>query len=152
MCSFPQTEPFFNDIKTPLTVIHRNAELLRRSELTAKQTEYTHYILKNTDRMEAYLQTLIGLTRVESGYSAHMRNVPAEDFVHELTDQINGLASAKQLAVSFRISELPQVIRIDPDLLNRAMMNLASNAVPLMSRLTAQKTACVFVSGTAGKD
>lgn len=124
-----QTSALAHDIKTPLTIIHGNAELLCRSGLTEKQTEYADYILKNTDRMEAYLRTLIELTHAESGYSARMQDVPVKDFVRELTHQIKGLASVKGLDVSFHVAKLPQRIRIDPDLLNRAIMNVVSNAV-----------------------
>ena len=124
-----QTSALAHDIKTPLTIIHGNAELLNRSGLTVKQTKYTDYILKNTDRMEAYLRTLIELTHAESGNSASIQNVPTENFIRELTDQMNGLATTKELTVSFHVAKLPQIVQIDPDLLNRAIMNIVSNAV-----------------------
>lgn len=124
-----QTSALAHDIKTPLTIIHGNAELLCRSGLTERQAEYTDYILKNTDRMEAYLRTLIELIYTESGYSTRMQDIPTEDFMRELINQMNGLASTKGLAVSLHVAKLPQIIQIDPNLLNRAVMNIVSNAV-----------------------
>ena len=123
-----QTSALAHDIKTPLTVIRGNAELLHDSNLTEEQRNYTGYILKNADRMEHYLKMLIDLTRAETGYSINLRKFKTEPFVKDLIDQINALAAPKQLQVGFIQRDLPQEFTTDPDLLERAIMNVISNA------------------------
>ncbi|MGI6110198.1 MAG: sensor histidine kinase [Eubacteriaceae bacterium] len=123
-----QTSALAHDIKTPLTVIRGNAELLHDTNLTEEQQKYTGYILKNTDRMERYLRILIDLTRSETGYSINLQNIQIKPFVKDLIDQINGLAAPKQLQVGFMQRDLPQEFTADPGLLVRAIMNVISNA------------------------
>ncbi len=123
-----QTSALAHDIKTPLTIIHGNAELLQETELTEQQTAYTRYVLKNTGRIEAYLRSLIELTCAGAENAIHLRPVATSDFVQELTVQINGLAAAEKRAVSVCVSELPQMIEIDLELFGRAIMSIVSNA------------------------
>lgn len=123
-----QTSALAHDIKTPLTIIKGNAELLHDSNLTEEQQKYTGYILKNADRMERYLKMLIDLTRAETGYSINLRKIKTEPFVKDLMDQINGLAAPKQLQVGFIQRDLPQEFTADSGLLGRAIMNVISNA------------------------
>lgn len=123
-----QTSALAHDIKTPLTIIRGNAELLRDSKLTDEQQEYTNYILRNADRMEQYLKMLIHLTQAEAGYPADLQKIDTNQFVKELEDQANGLAIAKQLDVNLSQKDLPQEFTADSDLLGRAIMNVISNA------------------------
>lgn len=123
-----QTSALAHDIKTPLTIILGNAELLKDSELTDEQQEYTNYILKNADRMEQYLKMLIRLTQAEDGYSADLRKIDTKQFVKGLEEQATGLAAAKQLEINLSQKSLPQEFTADYDLLGRAIMNVVSNA------------------------
>ena len=124
-----QTSALAHDIKTPLTIIRGNTELLYDSDLTREQREYTGYILKNTDRMEQYLKALIDLTRAESGYSADLQQIETESFMKEIADQVNGLAVSKQLEICFIRKNIPEEFTADAGLLERAIMNVVSNAV-----------------------
>ena len=124
-----QTSALAHDIKTPLTIIRGNTELLRDSQLTDEQQKYTNYILRNADRMEQYLKMLIHLTQAEAGYSADLQKIDTKQFVKGLEDQANGLATAKQLEVNLSQRNLPQEFTADSDLLGRAIMNVVSNAV-----------------------
>ncbi|MFA9465416.1 MAG: sensor histidine kinase [Velocimicrobium sp.] len=124
-----QTSALAHDIKTPITIIRGNAELLRDSKLTDKQQEYTNYILRNADRMEQYLKILIDLTRAEVGYSLQLEHVNLRMFLDELYSQINALALVKQLKTEFGEKELPDSINLDISLMQRAIINIISNAV-----------------------
>lgn len=124
-----QTSALVHDIRTPLTVIRGNAELLGDSALTEKQQEYALHILKNSRRMEQYLNTLIELTKAESGYSIHPLKTRMEQFVKELEEQTKGLAAPKQIQVEFNQNNLPEEFTADAGLLDRAVINVVSNAM-----------------------
>ena len=136
-----QTSALAHDIRTPLTIVRGNAELLDDSTLTEKQREYALHILKNSRRMEQYLNTLIDLTKAESGYSIHPGKVQTERFVKELEEQTKGLAVPKQIQVAFNQSNLPEEFTADADLLSRAVINVVSNAIEYAPECGAVKLA-----------
>ena len=67
-----------HDIKTPVTIIKGNAELLEEEELNEEQREYSGTILKNVEQIEQYLQA--------------MRQVIQNEFPKEKTEIIDGEA------------------------------------------------------------
>lgn len=123
-----QTSALAHDIKTPLTIIRGNAELLNDTDQTNVQKEYTHYILKNAQQMHQYLQMLIGLTQAECGYQIHLHNINTKQFIKDCKDQSQGLAYAKQLNITFSCIDIPETFTADSALLHRAIMNVISNA------------------------
>lgn len=124
-----QMSALAHDIKTPLTVVRGNAELLRDSKMTDGQQEYNRYILKNADRMEQYLNMLIGLTKAESGYTVHLQKIQTQKFMKDLLEQANGLAAARKLQIDAVQHNLPAEFTADCNLLGRAIMNVVSNAM-----------------------
>lgn len=124
-----QTSALAHDIRTPLTIIRGNAELLGDSVLTEKQQKYALHILKNSKRMEQYLNTLIELTKAETGYSIHPVKIRMAQFIKELEEQTKGLAAPKQIQVEFNQNNLPEEFTADAGLLGRAVINVVSNAM-----------------------
>lgn len=124
-----QISALAHDIKTPLTVIFGNGEMLNDTEQTEEQKEFTNYILKNAHQIEEYVQILIDLSKAEIGYSLQRQDVDMRTFLDELYSQINAIASLKQLKVEFEEKNLPDVINLDTSLMQRAIMNVVSNAV-----------------------
>lgn len=124
-----QISALAHDLKTPLTVVRGNSEMLRDTEQTEEQKEYTRYILKNADQMEQYIQMLIDISKAEDGYSLQRKDVNLRTFLDELYAQINALASVKQLKTEFDEKNLPDTISIDASLMQRAIINIVSNAV-----------------------
>ncbi|TEB16267.1 Alkaline phosphatase synthesis sensor protein PhoR [Pelotomaculum sp. FP] len=124
-----QISALAHDLKTPLTVVRGNAEMLCDTEQTEEQKEYTRYIMKNTDQMEQYVQMLIDISKAEAGYSLQLKNINMKTFLNDLYAQINALASVKQLKTEFDEQNLPDIISVDASLMQRAIINVASNAV-----------------------
>ena len=124
-----QISALAHDLKTPLTVVRGNAEMLYDTEQTEEQKECTRYITKNADQMEQYVQMLIDISKAESGYSLQRKDVNIRYFLDELYAQINALASVKQLKTEFDEKNLPDIISVDASLMQRAIINIVSNAV-----------------------
>jgi signal transduction histidine kinase len=124
-----QTSALAHDIKTPLTIIRGNTELLKDTTLTAEQQEYTNYILKNENRMEQYLNILIALTKSNMDYPVHICEIEMQPFLEELQEQSNGLALSKQIKIEFTKKNLPSGLNADKELLHRAILNVISNAI-----------------------
>jgi signal transduction histidine kinase len=124
-----QISALAHDLKTPLTVVRGNAEMLCDTEQTEEQKEYTRYIMKNADKMEQYVQMLIDISKAEAGYPLQMRTVNMRTFLDDLYAQIDALASVKQLKTEFDEKNLPESISVDASLMQRAIINVVSNAV-----------------------
>jgi signal transduction histidine kinase len=124
-----QISALTHDLKTPLTVVRGNAEMLCDTEQTEEQKEYTRYIMKNADQMEQYVQMLIGISKAEAGYPLQLKNVNMRTFLDDLYAQINALASVKQIKTEFDEKNLPDSISVDASLMQRAIINIVSNAV-----------------------
>lgn len=124
-----QVSALAHDLKTPLTVVRGNAEMLCDTEQTEEQKEYTRYIMKNADQMEQYVQMLIDICKAEAGYSLQRTDVNIRTFLDELYAQINALALVKQLKTEFDEKNLPDIINVDASLMQRAVINIVSNAV-----------------------
>lgn len=58
-----QMSALAHDLKTPLTLVRGNAELLMEEELTEKQEKYARCIANSSLQMQNYVQTLIETTK-----------------------------------------------------------------------------------------
>ena len=124
-----QISALAHDIKTPLTVVRGNADLLARTCQTEKQKEYTAFIEESTHQMEQYIKTLIEISKAEIGYSLNKQSVDSKLFINSIYSQIAALAAFKKLTIDFKTHNLPESFNADSGLLQRALMNIASNAV-----------------------
>ncbi|MDO5718614.1 MAG: HAMP domain-containing sensor histidine kinase [Tissierellia bacterium] len=124
-----QISALAHDIKTPLTIIRINVELLKSSELNEKDIEYTESAINNINRIEDYLRLLIELNSKNEAYGANIKQSNTDEFLSELKKQVDEIIKTKQIKIDFHISELPKKIYIDEKLISRAIINIISNAV-----------------------
>lgn len=124
-----QISALAHDLKTPLTIISGNAELLFDSRLNKEQQEYTDYILKNTGQIQKYIKTLIEISNSEKALFLQPEKIDSENFINIIHDQLEALANTKELKIEFTKTDLPRSIMVDKSLLYRAIMNVISNAV-----------------------
>ncbi|SCN25021.1 Sensor protein CreC [Clostridium sp. N3C] len=124
-----QISALAHDIKTPLTVVRGSAEMLKDTNQTEEQKEFINYILKNANQMEQYVQMLIELSKAEDGYIFKREKVNTRTFLDELYSKIHALVSIKNLKTEFQEKNLPEIMNIDSSLMQRAIMNITSNAV-----------------------
>lgn len=123
-----QTSALAHDIRTPLTIIRGNAELLDGSAITGKPREYALHILKNSERMEKYLNLLIDMTKAESCLGINPEKIETGKFLSGLEGQSRGLAESRQLHIELFRHNLPAEFTADASLMERAVINIVSNA------------------------
>ena len=124
-----QMSALAHDLKTPLTVVRGNAELLLETELTGEQKSYTEYIENSSLQMQNYLQTLIEVTKSWEGYRFCPQEMDCTAFLQEIRDQAKGLCTAKHIELIWNCQSRLSSIYIDRDLMSRAVLNVISNAV-----------------------
>lgn len=118
-----------HDLKTPLTVIQGNADLICETELDKEQRLYAEYISSSSEQMQLYIRTLIDISRAATGYQLHMEDIDLPAYIKQLREQIDALCQTKKIGLQVEIEHLPAVLSADKLLLERAIMNVVNNAL-----------------------
>ena len=118
-----------HDLKTPLTVIQGNADLISETELDEEQRLYAEYISSSSEQMQLYIRTLIDISRAATGYQLYMEDIDLPAYIKQLREQIDALCQTKKIGLQVEIEHLPAVLSADKLLLERAIMNVVNNAL-----------------------
>lgn len=124
-----QLSALAHDLKTPLTIIRGNTELLFDTSLSAEQKECAEYIENSSLQMQDYVQTLIEATKSWDSYQPCMKKVHLDSLLLELKNQIDGLCAVNNIILHWVCGQYPAYITADHDLLIRMLVNVLSNAV-----------------------
>ena len=115
-----------HELKTPLTVIRGNADLLGRG-LGARHTdESTAAILREATRMQRIVNDLLAIAELESAPEMQLEPVDIDQLVRRVAGDFRPIADGRTLEVS---GEGAKVVTGDLDKLERALRNLVQNAI-----------------------
>lgn len=119
-----------HDIKTPLTIIKGNTELVTEEKISSEIVEYMESIEKSSNQIEHYITLLIEATRDDKNLRMKKERVKVDDFIKELTRQTQELCESYQVQLT-NIENIKgeDVFVIDKESLLRAMMNVVLNAL-----------------------
>lgn len=123
-----QISALAHDLKTPLTMIQGNADLLAETPLNKDQKLYTQYITESSEQMKLYIQILIDISKAIMGYELKKENVNFPDFWTHILSQIDMLCKNKNIVLSVIQDEIPEHLLIDKILMERAIINIVANA------------------------
>lgn len=125
-----QMSALAHDIKTPLTVIEGNAQMLMESSLPLEEHEYAEYINNNVQQIQDYVKQMIDISKnqVEEPKAAA---ILLPWFLEEVTKEALQLAQLKNISILFESEEIgvSESFMGDVKGLHRAFMNVLSNAV-----------------------
>ena len=120
-----------HELKTPLAAIRAFAETLRDGALDEPATaqRFTERILSQCDRLEALLDDLLILSRLETvAPAARREQVDLASVVHRAIDLAGAAASERQVTVEVEEGQVPEIFG-DADSLERLVLNLIHNAI-----------------------
>lgn len=118
-----------HDLKTPLTVLVGNIELLDGTELDTEQRECLNYLKDSTNQMQKYIMNLIDLSKLDVVNSSRMQKVSSKDFVQKIVHRAIALAKLKKIEVVKNINIEEECFQASEDSLERAIMNIVDNAI-----------------------
>ena len=120
-----------HDIKTPLTIVRGNAELLAETELDTEQTSYNQFILKNAEQIQSYVTKMIETAKEDMSDKDSDNTLPVSfrQFLDELCRNTKSLGHKKDLSVSFTSETLPKYLPVPEALMKRILNNLLDNAI-----------------------
>ena len=117
-----------HDLKTPLTVIQGNIDLLEETALDEEQKNYTEYAMSGAEQMKEYIKILIDISRATAGYQMKKEEISFQQFWEHILSQGEWVCREKQVKLKPVRGYIPEKISGDSMLLERAVMNLISNA------------------------
>ncbi len=123
-----QLSALAHDIKTPLTIIKGNAELLLEEECSKENKELISYIQTSSNTIEKYLELLMGVVNNES-LSFNRELIRLNNFMNDVAADALPLCKTKNIELNLQNDAKCDSIYIDKDLLKRAIINIIDNAV-----------------------
>jgi len=141
-----------HELKTPLAVIKSSVETLvdGAAEEPEARSLFLNQITRESDRLEALIQDLLSLARIESGHlGLEPQAIPLGTAITDCVERHQPRAEAKTLTmVEKPPADAPQNVTAwaDPDALRQVMDNLVDNAIkytPNGGRITVRWSATV---------
>lgn len=122
-----------HDLKTPLTIIGGNAELLFEEELTPAQRRSAETIARSACHIGTYVEQLRMLSAQMRPGMAERGEILLSELFSQWRGDGEGLCAPK--GIRFEVQEPPEVrLRAERDALRRAVLNLMDNAVRFTPR------------------
>lgn len=118
-----------HDLKTPLTVIQGNADLMNETVLDKEQKIYVDYIIESSAQIQIYIKTLIDISRAAMGYDLKKEKVDTSKYIMHIRNQVESLCKTKKHVLEWSDSITLNNIQIDRMQLERAIMNIVNNAI-----------------------
>ena len=118
-----------HDLKTPLTVIQGNIDLINETELDDEQRLYASYITESSERIGIYIKVLIDISRTIAGYQLHLEKFDIADYMGQIKAQASSLCLTKGICLQLETGANLGTLKADKLLLERAIMNVISNAL-----------------------
>lgn len=123
-----QISALAHDLKTPLTIIRGNAELLYDTNPTTEQAESIGFIKESSLQMERYIKMLIELASETDLMHVRLQEVSLPEFVQEIQKTARGLCAPRKIHLDWAFRSEVQHFHGDAGLLHRAFSNVFSNA------------------------
>ena len=124
-----QISALAHDLKTPLTIIRGNTELLYDTILADNQKECADYIEGSVIQMQDYVETLIDMTKAKDNFPFRCENVKLSSLLQEIHTQAKGLCAVKNIYLEWRENVDREYIFADSEQLIRVFANVFSNAI-----------------------
>ena len=103
--------------------------LLTETNLDDEQRLYAGYVVESSGQMQSYIQTLIDISRAAVGYQLHIESIDLPAFMQHLFGYMESLCRTKEIRLQMNTVSLPQMLKFDRVLIERAIMNVISNGL-----------------------
>jgi CheY-like chemotaxis protein/CHASE3 domain sensor protein len=128
-----------HELRTPLNSVLLLARLLadnRDGKLDAEQVRFAQTIHGAGNDLLVLINDILDLSKIEAGMlDVRLDAIPLARLADDLSRTFQPIASARQLALEFRIEPgAPEVIDSDPTRLPQILRNLLSNAIKFTER------------------
>ena len=124
-----QISALTHDLKTPISIVKGNAELLKETSLSEEQKTYVDFIVKNSNRISDYSIALMDMNKSNQINNFEPQKVQVTTVVKKIKELAKEITSVNKLMLSETISFEDRILMIDIKLFERVIQNILSNAV-----------------------
>lgn len=124
-----QISALTHDLKTPISVVQGNAELLNMTELTNEQKTYVEYIIKNSARISDYTKSLMTMNNSSKLEFLNLQKVKVSEIIARVREIAKEITLVNERALSESVNDKDAFVDIDIKLFERVIQNVLSNAV-----------------------
>lgn len=124
-----QISALTHDLKTPISIVQGNSELLKDTELTEEQEMYVDFIIKNSKRISDYAKALMIMNKSAEINEKNLEEFAVANVAEKLRNIAEEITSFKGFKLIESISADNGNIVADIGLIERAFQNIISNAV-----------------------
>lgn len=124
-----QVAALSHDLKTPLTVLRGNAELLSETDLDEEQQMYSGNILHSAAEMQGYIRMLLDINSARREFEIFRKESNPQVLMEEVVSQAKILVLEKSIGIEVDLRNLPEQMALDESAFCRAVMNAFANAV-----------------------
>lgn len=117
-------------LRTPLTVLKGYFEELQETEQTEKQTKIIEGIGTSIEKVSLLNETILKVIDFEANNTdLVLVNTNIDDLLSELVNSFSIIAAKRGITLSYRSQIHDAIIRVDPQKLRSALMNILDNAI-----------------------
>jgi signal transduction histidine kinase len=125
-----QTAMLVHDLKQPLAIIALRAEFIEDEELNGELKQSARAIRDKCRQMEALINGVLELSRVEAGHLTLTRTpVAVDELVREVADEMRDLAERRGIDLSVEAPHLLPGSELDRAKIVQVLQNLIGNAL-----------------------
>ncbi len=120
-----------HEIRTPLSGIIGFTELLRDTQQSVQQKDYTHTIQKSAKTLLEIINDILDLSKIESGKTEIATSeFNLIDIIEDIINLLSPAALDKNIEIFYRIDkDVPKRVHSDPFRLHQILTNLIGNAI-----------------------
>ena len=138
-----------HDLKTPLTVIQGNIDLINETELDDEQRLYAGYITESSEQIGIYIKALIDISRTIAGYQLHLEKFDIADYMGQIKAQASSLCLTKGICLQLETGANLGTLKADKLAVGTGNYECDKQCVRLFSTtgdiyVTVQKTKLLF--------
>jgi len=124
-----QISALIHDLKTPVSIVQGNAELLKKTSVTEDQSIYIDYILKNSNRISAYIKTLLIMNKNSNATEYQPQSLAVKTVSEQLVTVSKELMSINSNNLKTNVVVEDGIMSVDLTLLERALQNVLANSI-----------------------
>lgn len=124
-----QISALIHDLKTPVSIVQGNAELLKKTSVTEDQSIYIDYILRNSNRISEYIKTLLIMNKNSNATEYQPQSLAVKTVSEQLVTVSKELISINSNNLKTNVVVEDGIMSVDLKLLERALQNVLANSI-----------------------
>jgi signal transduction histidine kinase len=120
-----------HNLRTPLTIIKGNIDLLKTSSLPQETAKIIRSISRSAARLGSFAEDMLTIASIEANNEAfEMQDITITDLVsNNLRESFDSAAAQKGIALNWRINDPAAVVNVSSEHIRAVIRNLLDNAI-----------------------